>query len=525
MEYFATSGVATERSAGRAARDSNIMAVYSLAQSLRSTLGPMGMDKLIDNGFGDIIVTNDGYTLLSEMRITHPAARLAVEAAVAQQESVGDGTTTVVVLAGELLKQAQKLIEENVHPAVIGRGYRHAEKLVRAMLDEIARDVDKLGAEALRNVTMTAMTGKGPEASRGKLAELAVEAIAAVRSGAAGHEAVDAADIKLDRVVETSTEESELVHGVLFAGERAHPQMEREVRKARVGVIDRPIEIKNPEITAQIQIHDPAQMQAFVEQEATTLNEMVRAIEAAGCNVLFCQQNIEEPADYFLGRLGIFAVRRVPASDLVRIANATGARIVSSPFQISKEDLGSAGLVRETRKGKDTYIQVEQCDNPGSVTLLVKAGTLHAAEEARRSMEDAIGDLVSVVTRRKVLPGAGAVEMEIARRLKAEAKRTLSGKGRLVVEAFAEALKIVPRTLVESAGVDTTEYLAQFEERQEKEGSGIGFDLLTGEFADCWKAGIIEPLELKVQAIGSATEVAAMILRIDEIHIGETPEK
>lgn len=522
MEYFASSGVATERNAGRAAREGNIMAVYSLAQSLRSTLGPMGMDKLISNGFGDIVVTNDGYTLLSEMRITHPAARLAVEAAVAQQQSVGDGTTTVVVLAGELLKQAQRLLDENVHPAVIGRGYRHAEKLVRAMLESIAKNVEELGEDGLRAVATTAMTGKGPESSRWKLADLAVQALHIVRSDAGGF---DAADIKLDRVVETSTEESELVQGVLVAAERAHPQMQREVTRAKIALIDRPIEIKNPEISTQIQIHDPAQMQAFVEQEATTLNEMVRAIQSVGCNVVFCQQNIEEPADYFLSRLGIFAVRRVPASDLVRIAKATGARIVSSPFQLSPEDLGDAGLVRETRKGKDTYIQVERCNNPGSVTLLVKAGTQHAAEEARRALEDAIGDLVSVVTRRKVVPGAGAVEMEVARRLKAEAKKTLSGKERLVVEAFAEALKIVPRTLIESGGVDTTEYLAQFEERQEKEGPGIGFDLLSGEFRDCWKAGIIEPLELKVQAIGSATEVAAMILRIDEIHIGESPEK
>ena len=522
MEYFATSATPAERSAGRAAREGNIMAVYSLAQSLRSTLGPMGMDKLISNGFGDIVVTNDGYTLLSEMRITHPAARLAVEAAVAQQQSVGDGTTTVVVLAGEFLKQAQKLLDENVHPAVIGRGYRLAEKLVRPMLEELAKDVKTLGANALREVAMTAMTGKGPEASRFRLADLAVQAIETVR---AGGQPLDAADIKLDRVVETSTEESELVQGVLIAAERAHPQMRREVTNAKVAIIDRPIEIKNPEITTQIQIHDPAQMQAFVEQEATTLNEMVRAVQAVGCNVLFCQQNIEEPADYFLSRLGIFAVRRVPASDLVRIAKATGARMVSSPFQLTADDLGSAGLVRETRKGKDMYIQVERCNNPGSVTLLVKAGTQHAAEEARRALEDAIGDLVSVITSGKVLPGAGAVEMEVARRLKAEAKRTLSGKERLVVEAFAEALKIVPRTLIESGGVDTTEYLAQFEERQEKGGPGIGFDLLKGEFADCWKAGIIEPLELKVQAIGSATEVAAMILRIDEIHIGESPEK
>lgn len=522
MEYFATSAAPVERNAGRAARDGNIMAVYSLAQSLRSTLGPMGMDKLISNGFGDIIVTNDGYTLLSEMRITHPAARLAVEAAVAQQQSVGDGTTTVVVLAGELLKQAQKLLDENIHPAVIGRGYRHAEKLVRPMLESLARDVSGLGEKGLRSVAITAMVGKGPEASRWKLAELAVQALETVR---AGRDTVDAADIKLDRVVETSTEESELVHGVLVAAERAHPQMRREVREARVAIIDRPIEIKNPEITTQIQIHDPAQMQAFVEQEATTLNEMVAAVHAAGCNVLFCQQNIEEPADYFLSRLGIFAVRRVPASDLVRIAKATGARLVSSPFQLTPEDVGSAGLVRETRKGKDTYVQVEQCSNPGAVTLLVKGGTAHAAEEARRAIEDAIGDLVSVINRRKVLPGAGAIEMEVARRLRGEAKRTLSGKERLVVEAFAEALKIIPRTLVESGGVDTTEYMARFEERQEKEGPAIGFDLLRGEFADCFEAGIIEPLELKQQAIGSATEVAAMILRIDEIHIGESPQK
>ena len=514
-----------ERSAGRAARDNNIIAVYALAQSLRSTLGPMGMDKLINNGLGDIVVTNDGYTLLSEMRISHPAARLAVEAAVAQQETVGDGTTTVVVLAGELLKQAQELLDQNIHPAIISRGYRRAEKLVRKMLDELARSVDDLGEEILRAVAITAMIGKGPESSRWALASLAVEAIKIVRSCNERNETFNIEDIKLDRVVGKSTDESELVHGVLIARERAHPQMLKEVHNARVALIDRPIEIKSPEITAQIQIHDPSQMQAFVEQEATTLNEMVRCIQSVGCNVLFCQQNIEEPADFFLSRLGILAVRRVPASDLLRIAKATGAQIVSSPFQVSEGDLGKAGLVQEIRKGKDTYIQVEKCENPRAVTLLVKAGTQHAAEEARRALEDAIGDLASVIRTRKVVPGAGAIEMKISSRLREEAKRTLSGKDRLVVEAFAEAIKVIPRTLIESAGVDTTEYLAQMEERQEKEGPSIGFDLITGQFRDCWDAGIIEPLELKTQAIGSATEVAVMILRIDEVHIGDAPEK
>lgn len=522
MDFFGP-GRSLDRSQGDDAREHNILAVYSLAKSLRSTLGPNGMDKLISNGFGDIIVTNDGYTLLSEMRITHPAARLAVEAAVAQQESVGDGTTSVVVLAGELLKNAKQLLDDHIHPTIVVRGYRRAEKLAREILPSLSRDVKELDEGVLQAIARTAMTGKGPESSRWKLASLAVEATLRVRQP--GQETFDPDAIKLERVVQNSTDESELVDGVLFAGERAHPQMLDRVVDAKVAVIAGPIEIKNPEITAQIQIQEPRQMQAFIEQEAETLNEMVRAVESAGCNVLFCQQNIEDPADYFFSRLGILAVRRVPESELVRIAKATGARIVASPLELQASDLGRAGIVREVRQGKDAMLRVENCPNPAAVTIVAKAGTQHAAEEARRALEDAIGDLASVISSRKVLPGAGAVEMQLCMRLREEAKRGLSGKERLVVEAFADALLVIPRTLIESAGIDTSEHLAYFEDAQAKGGSSIGFDLLTTSFRDCWEAGILEPFNLKQQAIASATEVAAMVLRIDEVHLGTESTK
>lgn len=516
-----------DRTTGRDAQRTNIMVICSLADNVRTTLGPKGMDKMIVDGLGDIVVTNDGFTLLTEMRISHPAAKLAIEAVVAQQERVGDGTTTVMVLAGELLRKALELLEMDIHPAVVSRGYRIAEKMAQDILEQLSENVPLEQTLAQRHVleavAHTAMTGKGAESSKGKLTDLAIEAMSHVVRQENGRTVFDRESIKIERMVASSTADSELIKGVVLMRERAHPHMPVLVEKARVALLDQPIEIKNPEITAQIHIDDPAQMQAFIDQEHQTLANMVARIAASGCNVLLCQQNIEEPAEHFLSKAGIFAVRRVPQSDLVRVAKATGAHIVSSAAMLDPSDLGSAGRVRQEIAGNSSSIFIEECENPKAVTLLIKGGTQHAAEEVRRAVDDAMGDIASVLITGKVVSGAGSVEIQLSRLLRERAHKTLTGKDRLVVSAFAEALLVIPRTLIESSGLDPIDTLAEIEVRQGNGGHCIGFNVLSGELVDCMQAGIIEPLEIKTQAIGSATEVAVMILRIDDIFIGQGP--
>ena len=512
-----------KRTTGRDAHRSNIAVIHALAQTVRSTLGPKGMDKMIVDGLGDIVVTNDGFTLLNEMRVRHPAAKLAIEAAVTQQDKVGDGTTTVIVLAGELLRKAEDLLEMDVHPAVIARGFRTAERMAQEILEDLGEAVDFDDDEIIKRIAHTAMTGKGAESAKETLASLAIQAVRKVIRHDGERAVIDGDGVKLERIVGEATEASALMEGVLLARERAHPSMPTRVEDANVGLIDQPIEIKDPEIATQIHISDPRQMQAFVEQERQNLAEMVERIVASGCNVLFCQQNIEEPADDFLSQAGVFAVRRVPHGDLVRLAKATGARIVSSPHMLDAAHLGRAGRVREETLGKSTFIYVEDCEDPKAVTLLVKGSTAHAAEEARRALEDAVGDIGSALTRGKVVAGAGAVEAELTWCLRQRARAELTGKERLVAEAFADAMTVVLRTLIESSGADAIDQLSLVEARHERHDTWCGFDVVSGQLVDAWQAGILEPLEIKTQAVASATEVAVMILRIDDILIGDAP--
>jgi archaeal chaperonin len=513
-----------DRTSGKGAHRTNIAAVYELAESIRSTLGPRGMDKMIVDGLGDITVTNDGYTLLSAMRVQHPAAKLAIEAAVAQQTKVGDGTTTVIVLAGELLRKAQELLDQNIHPAVIARGFRLSEKYAQEMLRELGQAVGHDQEDIIIAVAQTAMTGKGAESAREFLARIALQAVRNVLTVTNKVAVVDSSALRLERMVASSVDETELVNGVVLTREKAHPQMPGSVRNAKIALIDRPIEIKDPEITTQIHINDPAQMQAFVDQEQQTLQALVEHIRSSGCNVLFCQQNIEEPADFFLSKGGVLAFRRVPQSDLVRISKATGAKIVSSPALLEESDLGRAGEVREVVRDQSSMVYIEKCEHPKAVTILVKGGTEHAAEEATRALDDAIGDIVSVLTQYQVVGGGGAIEVQLARRLRERARATLGGKERLILEAFADALLIIPRTLIESSGRDPIDVIAEIERRQEAGSHWAGFNAVKGEVADSWNEGIVEPLQIKTQAVGSATDVAALILRIDDIFIGDRKE-
>jgi chaperonin GroEL (HSP60 family) len=424
------------------------------------------------------------------------------------------------VLAAELLKKAEELLDQNVHPTVIARGYRAARQQAARILAEMGEAVSPDDALLLAQIAMTAMTGKSAEAARASLAGLVLEAVRRVTRGEAGAARSDVDSIKVDRRVGPSSEESELIEGVAIDRGRAHPLMPEAVKDARIALLDCPIDVPELETDAQIQITDPAGLTAFLHQEETVLAEMARAIVDQGATAVFCQRGIHDMAGYQLARAGVLAVARVPKSDLEKLARATGARIVSSPRTLGAEDLGQAGLVRESRSGDVEMVVVEGCERARAVTLFACGGTAQAAEEVRRVLDDAIRDVASVLRLGRAVGGAGAVEVELGRRLHRVAG-TLEGKERLAVQAFARALDVVPRTLAENAGLDPIDVMSELELAHERGRRWAGIDVNTGQVLDTWTEGIVEPLEIKTQALGSATEVAVMILRIDDVIVGE----
>ena len=509
----------TKRTTGKDAQRNNIMAAKAVAQTVRTTLGPKGMDKMIVDSLGDVIITNDGVTILKEMQIEHPAAKMVVEVAKTQEDAVGDGTTTAVVLAGELLKKAEDLLDQNIHPTVLAKGYRLAEAEAQKILQKLAENVSLDREDLLRNIAITAMTGKGAETHKEKLADLILRAVKNVAITKNNKTLVDIEDIKLERQVGESTDHSELIEGIVLDKERVHPSMPEMVEKAKIALLDAALEIKNTEIDAKIQITDPQQLNMFLEQEERTLKEMVQKIKSSGATVVFCQKGIDDLAQHFLAKENIFAARRVKKSDMEKLARATGAKIVSSWKEITPMDIGYAGVVHEEKMGEEVMTFVEKCPNPRSVTLLVRGGTEHVAEEARRAVTDAIGDVAAALRDGKIVAGAGAIEMELARSLRIYA-RTLQGREQLAVQAFAEAMEIIPRTLAENAGLDPIDVLTQLRVAHDQAQKWAGINVFSGKVMDAWKEGVIEPLKIKTLALSSATEVAEMILRIDDVILG-----
>ncbi len=508
----------TKRTTGREAQSNNIAAAKAVAQAVRTTLGPKGMDKMIVDAMGDVTITNDGVTILKEMQIEHPAAKMVVEIARTQEDSVGDGTTTAVIIAGELLKKAEELLEQNIHPTVLAKGYRLAEREAQRLLKNMARPITLHDTEMLRQIATTAMTGKGAEANKENLADLLVRAVARiVESGAIP--IVDMDNIKVERIKGDSTEKSELVEGIVLDKERVHSAMPKRIVNARIALLDAALEIKNTEIDAKIQITDPAQLTAFLDQEEQTLREMVGKIKASGASVVFCQRGVDDLAQHFLAKAGILAARRVKKSDMEKLAKATGAKIISSWKELSAPDLGFAGIVREEKIGEENMLFVEKCTNPKAVTLLVRGGTEHVADEVKRAVIDALGDLAAAIREGFVVAGAGAAEMETARGLRQYA-RTLSGREQLAVQAFAETLEVIPRTLAENAGLDPIDILTKLRSAHDQQQVWAGVDVFSGSVMDAWLQGVLEPLKVKTLALKSATEVAEMILRIDDVVVG-----
>ncbi len=513
----------SQRTTGRAAQRNNIMAAKLVAETVRTTLGPKGMDKMLVDSLGDVTITNDGVTILEEMNVEHPAAKMIVEVAKTQEAEVGDGTTTAVVIAGELLRKAEELIDQNVHPTVIARGYRLAEEKAQEILRKIAKPVTINDEDLLKKIGGTALTGKGAESAKEHLSALAVTAVKRVIEELNGAKFFDRNDVKLEKRTGGSVEDTELIEGIVLEKEAVHPAMPKKVPNAKIALLDCALEIKDTEIDAKIQITDPAQMQAFLDQEEKILSDMVDKVVKTGATALFCQKGIDDLAQHFLTKKKIYAARRVKKSDLEALSRATGARIVSSLKDLSSEDLGNAGSVEEKKIGDEDMTFVTGCKNPKAVTVLVRGGTEHVVDEAKRALTDAIGDVAAALKSGKVVAGAGAPELEVAKELRKYAV-SLSGREQLAVKAFADALEVIPKTLAENAGMDPIDILVELKAAHENGRLWAGINVFEGKILDSWEAGVIEPLKIKTQAISSASEVAQMILRIDDVIAGGKTE-
>jgi thermosome len=499
----------SSRLLGRDAQRMNIMAGKALAETVRTTLGPKGMDKMLVDSMGDIVVTNDGVTILKEMDIEHPAAKMLVEVAKTQEDEVGDGTTTAVIIAGELLKKAEDLLEQEIHPTVLVMGYRRAAAKAQEILNDISMDASD--RDTLLMVAMTAMTGKGTEKAREPLADLVVSAVKQVEEDGK----VDKDHINIHRIQGATVEDSQIVNGVVIDKSRADNSMPKKVKDASIALLKYPLEVKDLETDAKIKLTDPAQMQAFIEQEEQMVKDMVDKVIASGANVVFCQKGIDDLAQHLLAREGILAVKRVRKSDIERLGKATGAQLVTNIEDLGPEDLGKAGKVYEKKIFDEILMFVEECSDPKAVSIILRGSTKHVAEEVERAVEDAIGVVSATLEDGKVVAGGGAPEIAIAKGLR-EYADTISGREQLAVAAFADAMEVVPRTLAENAGIDQIDALVDLRAAHEKN-HHMGLDVFRGEVSNMKIARVIEPHRVKKQAIQSAAEAAEMILRIDDM--------
>ena len=506
----------TTQTKGREAQRNNIMADKVIAEMVRTSLGPRGMDKMLISSFGDATITNDGATILKEMDIQHPAAKMMVEVAKATDHEVGDGTTTVVILAGALLERAENLISRNIHPTIIVDGFNKAAEKALEIANNIAIEVNPTDKEILKKVAMTAMASKLVSENREFLADLAVDAVLQVVQKVNGKYKVEIDDIKVEKKAGASITDTKLIKGVALDKEVVHPGMPKIVRNAKIALLDCPLEIEKTEIDAKIHIETPEQMKAFLDEETRMLREMVEKVKSAGANVLFCQKGIDDMAQHFLAKAGILAVRRVKQSDMEKLAKATGGRIITNLEMLTPDDLGYAELVEERKLGEDKWTFVEGCKNPRSLTILVRGGNDRVVDEAERSLHDAICVIRNVIHKPKITAGGGALEAELALQLKSWAQ-SLSGREQLAALEFAEALETIPLTLAENAGLDTIDIQVELRSKHEKGEKWAGVDVFEGKVKDMTKIDIYEPLLVREQIIKSAVEAASMILRIDDV--------
>jgi len=533
MAYLTTTGSGqpvlilkegTTRNRGKEAQRNNIMAARVIGEVLKTTLGPRGMDKMLIDGLGDITITNDGAAILNEIEVEHPAAKMMVEIAKTQDDMVGDGTTTTVVLASELLKKAEELLDQNIHPTILVSGYRKAAQKAIEALGKNAVPVDIEDRKTLLKVALTSMSSKAVGAAREHLAGIAIDSVKQIAEQRGDKMLADIDNIQLVKKTGKSLLETQLVKGIIVDKEIVHSGMPKKKENAKIALLDSALEIEKTEISAEIRIRDPTQMKAFLDQETTMLKEMSDKIKASKAEVVFCQKGIDDMVQHFLAKEGIIAARRVKESDMEKLARATGARIVSNIDDLKPTDLGVAGAVEERKIGEDKMIFVEKCKDPHSVAILIRAGLERMVDEAERALTDALSVVSDVIENSKIVAGGGATEIEVAKELRSYATK-VGGREQLAIEAFADAVEVIPKTLAENAGLEPIDIIVDLRSAHEKaDGKNKGVNVFTGKVQNSLDNGVIEPLVVKEQALKSAAESASMILRIDDIITSKAPK-
>ncbi len=505
----------TQRTRGRSAQSNNIAAAKAVADSVRSTLGPKGMDKMLVDSMGDVVITNDGATILKEMDIEHPAAKMIIEVAKTQEQHCYDGTTSAVVLSGELLKRSEDLIEQNVHPTVICEGFRLAAEKAISLLESHGISTEG-NDEVLLEVAKTSLTGKSAGAVKAFMADICVRAVNSVGVIDEGERLVDLIDIKVEKRQGGSIKDSSLIDGILLDKERVHAGMPRSINDAKIALVNSAVEVKKTEVDAKIQITDPNQLASFLAEEENYIRGLVDKITASGANVLVCQKGIDELAQHYLSKAGVFAIRRAKKSDMEALSKATGGRIVTNMDDLSAEDLGQAARVEERKIGESDMTFITGCPEAKSVSVLLRGGTEHVVDEIRRAFDDAVGVVSVAWEDGAVLTGGGSVLAALSRDLRTYAE-TIGGREQMAIEAFASALEIIPRTLAENAGLDPVTTIIALRKAHADGASHAGINVYEGGVVDMQAANVLEPLRVVEQAIQSATETAIMILRIDDV--------
>jgi thermosome len=507
----------TERKQGKDAQKNNIAAAKAVAEAVRTTLGPKGMDKMLVDSLGDVTITNDGATILDTIDVEHPAAKMIVEVAKTQDDKVGDGTTTSVIISGELLNLAQELMEQAVHPTIIFRGYRKALLKSKEILKELAKKIELSDTETLLKVAETSMNSKLIYGVKNHFAEIAVNAVTQIKEQRGNSIIVDLDQIQMIKKEGKSLLDTKIIDGIIVDKEIVHPMMPKSIKDAKIALISSALEVEKTEFDAEIKVQTPDQINKFLEEEANMLKNKVAKLKQAGVNIVFCQKGVDDKAQNYLAQEGIITVRRVKRSDMEKLGRATNAKIVNNLFEISSEDLGKAGKVEEKKIGDDNMIFVSECADPKAVSILIRAGIEHVVDEAERMLNDALSVVKATLEVPYILPGGGASEIELAKRLRAYAS-SIGGREQLAIEIYANALEIIPKTLVENAGYNPVDLIVELRSKHEiEQNDSYGINIDTGKPDDMIKLGILEPLLVLSQAIQSATEVASMILKIDDV--------
>ncbi len=506
----------TVREKGKGAQMNNIMAARAISDAVKSTLGPKGMDKMLVDSMGDATVTNDGATILKEIDVEHPAAKMIVEVAKAQDEECGDGTTSAVILTGELLKYAGDLLEQNIHPTVITHGFKLASEKSIEVLNKLAIPIKPSDKKTLRNIAMTSMSSKGASASKEILADVVVDAVTSVVEKTDGKTYVDMDNIQIQKKHGGVIEDTNIIKGIILDKERVHDGMPKNVKNAKIALVNAAIEVKKTEVDARIQIQDPTQLQAFLDEEEGMLRKMVDSIKKSGANVLICQKGIDDLAQHFLAKAGIFSVRRAKKSDMEKLSKSTGATVVANLDDITSKDLGAAGNVEEKKIGDDKMTFITGCKNPKAVSILIRGSTEHVVDELERGLHDALFVVKVALEDGKMTAGGGAAATSVSMVLRDYAP-SVGGREQMAIEAFANAMEVVPKTLAENAGLDPIDMMIEMRRTHKKGNKYAGIDVNNGKVNDMLKNNVIEPLRVSVQEVQASTEAATLILRIDDV--------